>query len=394
MATKKKKIDIIPATREQASEIASLIMEAMDYDCCRNFAGPHHTLDDFHNMMTELVRMDDSQYSYRNTIVAMADGQIAGSLTGYEGKDLHRLRTRFINAAREHLGQDYSNMDDETGPGEYYLDSLCVKKEFRKRGIATTLLRTAIKEHACPSEGRDGEPVGLLVDHTHPWAERLYKSIGFRFVNETSWGGHAMNHLQYPVRCSEFDNDPYYLSYHDEEWGTPVHDERDHFMYLLMESMSCGLSWEMMLKRREVFRKCFAGFDAAKVARFTEDDVQRILATEGMIRSPRKVRAMISNAQAFVRIEQEFGSFDKYIWSFTNGQSLIYPSHQREWTVRNDLSDRVSKDLKRRGFKYVGSVIIYSHLQAIGIINDHRCYCFRYKELLPNCTIINDSLKH
>ena len=385
--TVKNKIDIMPATKEQAPVIAALIMEAMDYDCCRNFAGPDHTLDDFHAMMTELVSMDDSQYSYRNTIVAMEDGQIAGSLTGYEGKDLHKLRIRFVNAAKEHLGQDFSNMDDETGPGEYYIDSLCVRKEFRKRGIATSLLKDAIRKHAYKSEGHDAEPVGLLVDHTHPWAERLYKSVGFRFVNETSWGGHAMNHLQYPVRCAEFDNAPYYLSYHDNEWGTPVHNEKDHFMYLLMESMSCGLSWEMMLKRREVFRKCFAGFNAAKVAQFTDDDVKRILETEGMIRSPRKVKAMINNAIAFVSIEQEFGSFDKYIWGFTNGHSLIYPSHQRVWVVRNDLSDKVSEDLKHRGFKYVGSVIIYSHLQAIGIINDHRCYCFRYKELLPGCTI-------
>lgn len=111
------KIDIMPARKEQAGEIASLIMEAMDYDCCKNFAGPDHSLDDFHEMMTALVRMDDSQYSYRNTIVAVSEGQIAGSLTGYEGKDLRTLRRRFIDAAREYLGQDFSKMDDETAPG-------------------------------------------------------------------------------------------------------------------------------------------------------------------------------------------------------------------------------------------------------------------------------------
>lgn len=199
-----------------------------------------------------------------------------------------------------------------------------------------------------------------------------------------------MNHLQYPVRCGFYEDDPQYVRSHDEEWGTPVHDETDHFMYLLMESMSCGLSWKMVMDRRDVFRKCFAGFDAAKVAQFGDADVERIMATEGMIRSPRKIRAMINNAQAFMRIEHEFGSFDSYIWGFTGGHSLVYPSHQGSWTVRNSLSEKISKDLKRRGFKYVGSIIIYSHLQAIGIINDHRCQCFRYKQLLPNCTVVNE----
>lgn len=188
---------ICEARREQAAEIASLIMEAMDYDCCQNFAGPQHTLDDFHCMMTRLVEMDDSQYSYRNTLVAVAspslndrDGDIAGCLVGYDGKDLLRLRRRFIEAAKEYLGRDFSDMAEETGAGEYYLDSLCVKQEYRKHGIATSLIREAIRRHG-------NQPVGLLVDHTHPWAERLYRAIGFHFVNETSWGGHAMRHLQY-----------------------------------------------------------------------------------------------------------------------------------------------------------------------------------------------------
>lgn len=184
------------------------------------------------------------------------------------------------------------------------------------------------------------------------------------------------------MRCKEFDTDNIYLDYHDREWGTPCHDERAHFMYLVMESMSCGLSWKLMLQKREVFRKCFAGFDAERVAAFTDTDVDRIVNTDGMIRSPRKVRGIINNARCFLRIQKEFGSFDKYIWSFTGGVSLVYPSHQRELVTRNELSDTVAADLKRRGFKYVGSVIIYSHLQAIGIINDHRDYCFRYKQLI------------
>ena len=187
------KIEIVGGRKEQAAEIASLIMEAMDYDCCQNFAGEAHTLEDFHRMMTSLVSLDDSQYSYRNTLVALVDGQIAGCLVGYDGKDLRRLRKRFIEKAAEYLGRDFSGMDDETQAGEYYLDSLCVKQDFRKRGIATMLIREAISRHG-------SQPVGLLVDHTHPWAERLYRAIGFEFVNETEWGGHAMNHLQYPAK--------------------------------------------------------------------------------------------------------------------------------------------------------------------------------------------------
>lgn len=178
------------ALKTQASEIAWLIMEAMDYDCCRNFAGPHHTLDDFHTMLTELVEMEHSQYSYRNTLCAMVGDQLAGVLVSYDGKDLPNLRQAFISKAKERLGQDFSSMDEETQAGEYYLDSLCVKKEFRKRGIASALLREAISRHG-------DQPVGLLVDVTHPWAERLYTSIGFRFVNETKWGGHEMRHLQF-----------------------------------------------------------------------------------------------------------------------------------------------------------------------------------------------------
>lgn len=186
------------------------------------------------------------------------------------------------------------------------------------------------------------------------------------------------------TRCSWVGSNPLYVSYHDEEWGTPCHNERDHYMYLLMESMSCGLSWLLMLKKREIFRECFAGFDPQLVAAFTDDDVLRILATPGMIRSEQKVRAMINNAQCFLKVQQEFGTFDSYIWSFSNGRSMAYPEHDAEPVTRNDLSDAVSKDLKKRGFKYVGSVIIYSHLQAIGMINDHACNCFRYKQLTEN----------
>lgn len=181
-------------------------------------------------------------------------------------------------------------------------------------------------------------------------------------------------------RCRWVGTDPICIRYHDEEWGVPCHDEKEHYMYLLMECMSCGLSWILMLKKREIFRKCFAGFHPEQVAAFTDEDVRRILDTPGMIRSGQKVRAMIHNARCFLKVQEEFGSFDRYVWSFTDGRTVVYPEHQQEPVTRNDLSDRVSKDLKKRGFKYVGSVIIYSHLQAIGVIDDHECECYKYRK--------------
>lgn len=179
----------------------------------------------------------------------------------------------------------------------------------------------------------------------------------------------------------------FYQRYHDEEWGLAVHDDCKHYEYLVLECMSCGLSWELVLRKREILHSCFAQFDAARVATFTETDMERIIQTEGMIRSRRKVRAMISNAQAFLKIQQDFGSFDHYIWSFTNGKTFVYPSHAHTPVTRNALSDLVAKDLKQRGFKFVGTVIIYSHLQAIGIINDHQPMCFRFAEVCQHTQI-------
>ncbi|MBB3702431.1 DNA-3-methyladenine glycosylase I [Alloprevotella rava] len=179
----------------------------------------------------------------------------------------------------------------------------------------------------------------------------------------------------------------FYRCYHDEEWGLPLHDDHKHYEFLVLECMSCGLSWELILRKREILRRCFAEFDAARVAAFTEADMERIIQTEGMIRSRRKVKAMISNAQAFLKVQQEFGSFDRYIWSFTNGKTFVYPSHAHTPATHNALSDLVAKDLKQRGFKFVGTVIIYSHLQAIGIINDHLPTCFRFAEVCQQAEI-------
>ena len=176
------------------------------------------------------------------------------------------------------------------------------------------------------------------------------------------------------------------IRYHDEEWGVSVHDDRKQFEFLMMEVMQCGLNWNMMIQKREIFRACFDNFDFDKVAVYGEADIDRIMNTEGMIRSRRKIEAVIHNARCFQKIRAEFGSFSDYIWSFTQGKTYLYMGHQKgSLPARNGLSDRISADLKKRGLKYMGSVTVYSHLQACGIINDHWEGCFRYQELI-SCT--------
>lgn len=180
------------AKKEQSRDIARLIMQAMSEDCCRFLAGPGKTLGEFEDMMSGLAAMEESQYSYRNTIVALADdGSVAGICVGYPGADLHRLREAFFKAARTALGRDFSHIDDETGSGEYYLDSIAVYPQFRRQGIAKALLRSFIaKAHAA------GLPAGLLVDKENPNAERLYTALGFEYVEDKEWSSHAMRHLR------------------------------------------------------------------------------------------------------------------------------------------------------------------------------------------------------
>lgn len=183
--------------------------------------------------------------------------------------------------------------------------------------------------------------------------------------------------------CDWFLQNPIAKAYHDKEWGVPVHDDRKMFEYLLMESMSCGLSWMLMLFKRNVFAECFANFDFEKIAKFSEDDIRRILETPGMIRSERKVRAIISNAKCFLKMRKEYGSFCDYLWRFTDGKCIVYQKLQHGiLETRNQLSDEIAKDLKRRGFKYLGSVILYSHLQGVGIFNAHAPDCPCYQKLL------------
>lgn len=184
-------IFISDARPEQAPRIATLIMQAMNHDCCQWFAGENHTLEDFHALMTRLVRRNDSQYSWKNTLVAMENGFVVGILVSYDGAELHRLRCAFVEEALATFGRDFSQMDDETSAGELYLDSLCVDAVYRGRGIATRLLRAAIARAAALGINR----VGLLVDQGNPSAEKLYRAVGFRYNNDAAWGGHPMRHL-------------------------------------------------------------------------------------------------------------------------------------------------------------------------------------------------------
>jgi DNA-3-methyladenine glycosylase I len=191
MGELKAMIEIKDARKEQSADIASLIMMAMTDDCCLHFCGTGFGLSDFHMMMAMLVKREDSQYSYRNTLVAMDDDKLVGVAVSYDGGCLHELRQAFIQAAKEYIGKDHSGMDDETQAGELYLDSLAVAPEYRRQGIAKRLLK-ATKEKAA----RMGLPcVGLLVDNGNPAGEALYASVGFRYANDSHWGGHPMKHL-------------------------------------------------------------------------------------------------------------------------------------------------------------------------------------------------------
>ena len=172
------------------------------------------------------------------------------------------------------------------------------------------------------------------------------------------------------------------IAYHNTEWGVPLHDDRGQFEFLMMEVMQCGLNWTMMMKKREIFRSCFDNFEFDKIAEYTEEDVERILEVPGMIKSRRKIEAIINNAKCFQKIRQEFGSFDAYLWAYSDGKTILYNKHEEGYIpVSNGLSDEISKDLKKRGFKYLGTVTVYSHLQACGMINDHGSDCPCYKRI-------------
>ena len=181
------------------------------------------------------------------------------------------------------------------------------------------------------------------------------------------------------VRCWGDAEDPLMRDYHDREWGTPLHDDRKIFEFLILEGMQAGLSWSLILKKRENFRRAFRGFDPQKVARITARDVDRLLGDAGIIRNRLKILAAISNAQRFLEVQREFGTFDRYIWGFVGGKPLRSGlTSFANLPARTPLSDAISKDLKARGFKFVGSTVVYSHMQATGMVNDHLVTCFRY----------------
>ncbi len=176
--------------------------------------------------------------------------------------------------------------------------------------------------------------------------------------------------------CLKFDQ---YIKYHDEEWGMPVHDDRVHFEFLILEGAQAGLSWSTILKKRDGYRKAFADFDPIRVSRFTQARIEKILTDPGIIRNRLKVNAAVNNAKRFLEIQKEFGSFDRYVWQFVNGKPII-----NHWKSLSEVpattaeSDALSKDLIKRGFKFVGSTVIYAHMQACGLVNDHLVDCWRH----------------
>lgn len=177
--------------------------------------------------------------------------------------------------------------------------------------------------------------------------------------------------------CLKFDQ---YIQYHDEEWGNPVHDDSIHFEFLILEGAQAGLSWATVLKKREGYRKAFANFDPANVARFTPARIEKILLNPGIIRNRLKVQSAVNNAKRFLEVQKEFGSFDNYIWSFVNGKPIINKRKTlKDIPPTTPQSDALSKDLIKRGFKFVGSTVIYAHMQACGLVNDHLVDCWRYK---------------
>jgi DNA-3-methyladenine glycosylase I len=188
------------------------------------------------------------------------------------------------------------------------------------------------------------------------------------------------------TRCWWAGTDPEseYCRYHDEEWGVPVHDEATHLEFLILEGAQAGLNWRTILNRRDGYRRAFCGFDAPSIARMTEKDEVRLLQDEGIIRNKAKIRSAIGNARAFLIVQEEFGTFDSYIWRFVDGVPIQnHFTRPEQIPVTTPLAEALSKDLKTHGFSFVGPTIIYAHMQAIGMVNDHLVSCFRHDELCP-----------
>jgi DNA-3-methyladenine glycosylase I len=183
-------------------------------------------------------------------------------------------------------------------------------------------------------------------------------------------------------RCAWVNDDPIYIAYHDKEWGVPLYDERGLFEFLILEGAQAGLSWITVLKKRENYRANFDNFDAVKIAKYTDKKIQRLLADPGIIRNRLKVNAAITNAKAFLEVKKEFKSFSTYIWQFVGSAPIqTHRKNHERLPASTEISDAMSKDLKKRGFKFVGSTICYAYMQAVGMVNDHTDNCFRCKEL-------------
>jgi len=185
------------------------------------------------------------------------------------------------------------------------------------------------------------------------------------------------------TRCKWASGNSDFFEYHDKEWGVPVHDDRIHFEFMLLDSFQAGLSWLTILRKRENFRLAYDDFNYEKIANYSEGKINELLQNAGIIRNKLKVYASVQNATAFIKIREEFGSFDKYIWGFSEGKVVQnHFSKMEDIPAKTELSDRISKDLKKRGFTFVGSTIIYAYLQGMGMVNDHTTDCFRYRQLL------------
>ena len=183
-------------------------------------------------------------------------------------------------------------------------------------------------------------------------------------------------------RCGWCMKDELYMRYHDEEWGSPLHDDQMLFEFLILETMQAGLSWHTILKKRENFRAAYHNFDVERVARFGEREIEELLLDAGIIRNRAKIEASVRNARAFIRVQEEFGSFDSYIWDFVDGRPIVNTWKElSQLPASTPLSDRVSKELKQRGFGFVGTTVVYAHMQATGMVNDHLVSCFRHAEL-------------
>jgi DNA-3-methyladenine glycosylase I len=183
-------------------------------------------------------------------------------------------------------------------------------------------------------------------------------------------------------RCSWVSDDPLMMQYHDREWGVPVHDDRKHFEFLVLEAAQAGLSWAIVLKKREGYRRAFAGFDPEKVARFTAGRIEKLVLDPEIIRNRMKIEAAVRNARALLKVQEEFGSFDSYCWRFVDGRPKLNRwKTMRQIPATSPESDSFSKDLKQRGFSFVGSTVMYAHMQAVGMVNDHLIDCFRYREI-------------